>query len=103
MSTAETGLSLLEDPASAAAERAIAEFRAARPIVLSGDGQAVVVVGVEGLEAGLAARLDRLTGDPARLVLPAARLRRLGIERVAPGVVALPTIDLARIETLALK
>ncbi len=39
----------------------------------------------------------------AHLVLPAARLRRLGLERVLPGVVALPDIDADRIFTLAFK
>ena len=62
-----------------------------------------MAVGVEGLEVGLAGRLDRLTGDPARLILPAARLRHLGLDRLVSGIVALPTIDLGRIETLALK
>jgi GTP cyclohydrolase II len=103
MSTVHTGLNLVEDRASAAAERAIAEFRAARPIVLTCDGRALVAVGVEGLEAGLAGRLDRLASDPARLILPAARLRHLGLDRLTSGIVALPTIDLTRIETLVLK
>ncbi|MDF2812702.1 MAG: ribA [Microvirga sp.] len=103
MSTVPTGLNLVEDRASAAAERAIAEFRAARPVVLRGGDQALVAVGVEGLEAGLAERLDRLAGDPARLILPAARLRHLGLDRLVSGIVALPTVDLGRIETLALK
>ena len=103
MSTVRTGLNLIEDLGSTAAERAIAEIRAARPVVLRGDGQALVTVGVEGLEAGLAERLGRLGESPARLVLPAARLRHLGLDRLVSGVVALPTIDLGRIETLALK
>lgn len=52
---------------------------------------------------GLARDLDILADGHGRLVLPAARLRRLGMDRTQPGVVALPTIDAARIETLALK
>jgi GTP cyclohydrolase II len=39
----------------------------------------------------------------AHLVLPAARLRRLGLEREAPGRVALPVVDQSRVESLALK
>jgi GTP cyclohydrolase II len=39
----------------------------------------------------------------ARLVLPAARLRRLGNDRKHPGIVALPVVDPQRIETLALR
>jgi len=70
MSTVYTGLNLIDDRASAAVERAIAEFRAARPVILLGDGEALVAVGVEGLEAGLATRLERLNDKPARLILP---------------------------------
>ena len=103
MSTVYTGLNLIDDRASAAVERAIAEFRAARPVILLGNGEALVAVGVEGLEAGLATRLERLNDKPARLILPAARLRHLGLDRLIPGIVSLPNVDLSRIETLALK
>ncbi|BBF91446.1 GTP cyclohydrolase II RibA [Blastochloris tepida] len=83
-----------------AVERALAEIRAGRPVVITGEGGPVLAVGVEGLDAALAARLA--TAGPARLVLPAARLRRLGLERTAAGTLALPAIDLARIERLTL-
>ncbi|WP_210493888.1 GTP cyclohydrolase II RibA [Microvirga antarctica] len=103
MSTVPTGLRLIEDHAFAAAERAISEFRSARPVVLMGAGEALVAVGVEGVEADLASRLDRLSDGAARLILPPARLRRLGLERTGSGIIALPSIDLERVETLALK
>ena len=83
-------------------ERAMAEFRAARPVLIIGEGEAALVCGVEGLEAPLAEALARLARGTPRLVLPAARLRRLGLDRTLPGRVALPTIDLKRIEQLAL-
>ncbi|MGL4286560.1 MAG: GTP cyclohydrolase II RibA [Phreatobacter sp.] len=83
-------------------ERALAEFRAARPVLISNAAEAVLVCGVEGLEPPLAGALARLASGTPRLVLPAARLRRLGLERTLPGRVALPSIDLKRIEQLAL-
>jgi len=83
-------------------ERALAEFRAARPVLIAGGAEAVLVCGVEGLEAPLAEALTKLASGTPRLVLPAARLRRLGLERTLPGRVALPSIDLKRIEQLAL-
>ena len=87
---------------SVAVERAVAELRAGRPVVITGP-EPVAMVGVEAVEPGLAARLGTWAGGRARLVLPAARLRRLGLERSGPGVLALPTVDPARIEALALR
>lgn len=44
-----------------------------------------------------------LSDGAARLVLPAARLRRLGlVDRAEPGALALPALDPARVTTLAL-
>ena len=84
-------------------ERALSEFRAARPVVITGEGSAILMCGVEGLDDELARDLDNLAQGKARLVLPAARLRRLGMERTQPGVVSLPIVDALRIETLAMK
>jgi GTP cyclohydrolase II len=91
------------DPAEVTVERALAEFRSARPVVIVDGTDALLMCGVEGLDAALAHDLDILAEGRGRLVLPAARLRRIGLDRTQPGVVALPTIDAARIETLALK
>jgi GTP cyclohydrolase II len=84
-------------------ERAIAEFRSGRPVVLDTDEVSAVVIGVEDLDSRRAERLDSVAGGQAHLVLPPARLRRLGLERQQPGSVSLPVLDLTRIESLALK
>ena len=84
-------------------ERAIAEFRAGRPVVVHDASEALLVCGVEALDAAMARDLDRLAQGRARLVLPAARLRRLGLDRTVPGSVALPSIDAQRIECLSLR
>jgi GTP cyclohydrolase II len=91
------------DMGEVAVERALSEFRAGRPVVIMEGDDAILMCGVEGLDAALARDLDTLAGGHARLVLPAARLRRLGLERTLPGVVSLPTVDAERVETLALK
>jgi GTP cyclohydrolase II len=91
------------DHAEIAVERALAEFRSARPVVIMDGENALLMCGVEGMDAALARDLDVLAEGRARLVLPAARLRRLGLDRTQPGVVALPSVDAVRIETLALK
>ncbi len=85
-------------------ERAIADFRTGLPVLVRGDdGEAVLVAGIESLEPQVAAELELIASGRAHLVLPAARLRRLGTDRTLPGTIALPTIDMSRIETLALK
>jgi GTP cyclohydrolase II len=84
-------------------ERAIAEIRAARPVVLDGDHGSALVLAIDGLDGVPCATVDAAAGRQAHLVLSPARLRRLGIERHQPGTVALPVVDPARIEALALK
>lgn len=96
-------LSLPDNPATTSVERAIAEFRSARPVVIDGAEGRALAVGVEDLGTVMAAEIEALAAGRAHLVLPPARLRRLGIERQAPGLVALPVVSRERIETLALK
>jgi GTP cyclohydrolase II len=84
-------------------ERALAEFRSARPVVIHGDGASALVIGIEGLDEAQGVQIEAIAGGHAHLVLPPARLRRLGLDRKQPGTVALPEIDFARIENLALK
>ncbi|WP_230530071.1 GTP cyclohydrolase II RibA [Microvirga roseola] len=96
-------LSLSDNPAMTSVERALMEFRSARPVVIDSDEVSALVVGVENLDEAMSAELEALAGGHAHLVLPPARLRRLGLDRDAPGLVALPVVDRERIETLALK
>ena len=94
---------LSRDPGETAVERALAEIRAARPVVVEGGAGAALITSVEGLEPDLSDRLAGIAAGRARLVLAAARLRRLGLDRKEPGVVACPVLDHARIAHLALK
>ena len=87
-----------------AVDRALAEFRAARPVLLQGDGLSALVLSAELIDADLAQRVETLAEGHARLVLTAARLRRLGAKgRSEPGILAMPKLDATRIETLALR
>jgi len=96
-------LSLSDDPATTSVERAIMEFRSARPVIIDGAGESALVVGVEDLDASMSAQIDAVAGGHAHLVLPPARLRRLGLDRDTPAVVALPVVDRSRIGNLALE
>jgi GTP cyclohydrolase II len=84
-----------------AVERAIAELRMARPVLLEGADSAALVQSVEDFDRAQAERLDAASVRQGRLVLPAARLKRLGLEPPHDGWIGLPTLDARRIATLA--
>ena len=84
-------------------ERAIAEFRSARPVVVEGPTGKALVVGVEDLDA---ARPRASRRSPAARRTSCCRRRACAASastgsRPAPS--RCPSIDLVRIETLALK
>ncbi|ACA16818.1 GTP cyclohydrolase II [Methylobacterium sp. 4-46] len=83
-------------------ERAVAEMRAGRPVAIAGETCAVAV-SAEAVSPELADALQRF-GTGAHLVLPAPRLRRIGLaNRFEAGCVAMPEIDPERIVSLALR
>lgn len=87
-----------------AVDRALAEFRAGRPVLLRDGETLALALSAELADADIAGRLDTLAEGNARLVLSAARLRRLGAKgRSETGVLAMPMIDIARVEALTLK
>jgi GTP cyclohydrolase II len=96
-------LSLSDNPATIPVDRAIMEFRSARPVVIDGAEGSALVVGVEDLDEVMSTQIGAVARVRAHLVLPAARLRRLGLEREVPGRLALPVVERSRVETVALK
>ena len=83
--------------------RGLAEFRAGRPVVITGSGETLLCLPVEGLEK------DRLTAFRAlcapimpRLVLTGLRARSLGIETNEPVALELaPDVDTTQILTMS--
>ncbi|CAN1514466.1 RibA GTP cyclohydrolase II [Rhabdaerophilaceae bacterium] len=96
-------LGLFDLPDERAVDRAISEFRAGRPVAIMNGDDALVVLLVDALTQRISEGFDRFAPGRARLVLPAARLRRLGLDRQVNGIVAFPVPDAARAEMLALK
>lgn len=87
-----------------AVDRAISEFRAGRPVLLRDGDALALALAAELAETALVQRLDELAKGLAHLVLTAPRLRRLGARaRTETGIFAMPTLDMGRVETLALK
>lgn len=103
MNKVEHILGLFDDAHERAVDRAISEYRAGRPVAVVADDAALITLNVEALDGRIASAFDSLAPGRARLILPAARLRRLGLERSLPGIVAFPVPDATRAETLALK
>jgi GTP cyclohydrolase II len=81
-------------------DRAVAECRGGRPVLVTG-GSALLVQPVETLEPPVLPALERLAAGGARLVLSATRLERLGQAELRAGWISLPTLDAARIERLS--
>ena len=84
-------------------DRAISEIRSGRPVLIRAGQSLAVATIVENLDAARASWLETHAKRFSRLVLPAPRLRRLGFDRTDAGAIALPRIDLPRIETLSLQ
>lgn len=104
MSRSRTLFGRSQETSLVTVDRAIAEFRAARPVLLRDGVSLALALSAELADADLVQRLDELARGRAHLILSAARLRRLGAKgRSETGILAMPTLDLARIETLALK
>jgi GTP cyclohydrolase II len=96
-------LGLFETAGERAVDRAIAEYRAGRPVAITENGETLLTINVESLDQRVAEAFDRLSPGRARLVVPAARLRRLGLDRQLAGLVAFPVPDAVRAEMLAMK
>ena len=90
-------------PGQIAVERALAEVRSGRPVIVKAGRSHLLMLCVEALDARHVPTLEALGKRRARLLLPAPRLRHLGLDRIKPGAIALPTIDLARVASLALE
>ena len=88
--------------AAVAAERAIAEVRAGRPVLVCAGGQSALAIGAEAFEAPVANAFAAIAPGALRLALPGPRLTRLGVRRETTGSVSISGSAAARVEELAL-
>lgn len=103
MASIVEGLGFAPDAGRLSVERAIAEVRSARAVVIAAGDVRLVVVAAEAFDATMAGVLEGAGAADASLVLAAPRLNRLGSPRAQAGAVALPHLDIARVTSLALK
>jgi GTP cyclohydrolase II len=87
---------LLGDPSEIAVERALAELRSGRPVVLNFGGADHLVMSPETVDEAALAAMLRLGGG-AELVLSQPRLHSLGVKTLEPGVIPLDGLDVAAI------
>lgn len=102
MTVAERALLGFGDADQMMVERAVGEMRAGRPVILNEGDRRLFALPVDALESERAALVGSWTAGRARLVLSTARLRHMGIALGGPGFMALPVIDPARVEHLAM-
>ncbi len=86
-----------------AVDRALSEFRSGRPVIIHRRDEALLVYSAEMADQEMLSRIEGFADGRAYIILPAPRLRRLGLDRLQAGIVALPQLDLNRIANLALK
>lgn len=95
-------LALFGGAATRGVERALAELRAGRPVVLLNGDEALLALSVEALSQRMVEGLASFAPGQARLIMPATRLRRMGLAgRRQNGVLAFPTPDAARLQALS--
>jgi GTP cyclohydrolase II len=99
--TATSGLARRFSPdRHVAVQRAVAELRAGRPVLLRGDGNSLLVAAAEMLVVPpFANRVTDGFGE-AGLVLPPPRLAHLGLASDTPGYISLARLSIAEIESL---
>jgi len=71
---------LFGDPATISVERALAEIRSGRPVIVTGEESAALTLAAESVDSRALRRLRDAGFSDARLVLSPARLRLLGQE-----------------------
>lgn len=104
MSQSRTLFGRPQDTDLVTVDRAISEFRAARPVLVRSGATLALAMSAELSEPGLISRLDELAQGHGYLILSAARLRRIGAKgRTETGIFAMPSIDPVRVEALAMK
>jgi GTP cyclohydrolase II len=90
---------LIGEPGPVAAERAVAELRAGRPVVVSDGGDATLVAALDGVSPGLFDAFGAIDG--AALTLSAQRARVLGLSVDHPVATLLDGLTLTAAQRLA--
>ena len=101
-SAAETWTGILGAERQLAGERAIAELRAARPVLLSDGAEQRLVAAAETADAGLIEAFRSSAGDLG-LVLAAPRLRALGCKVKSARRFAVSTADIEAVQRLVVE
>ena len=89
------GFHLLGDSNDVSVQRALAEFRTGRPIVLSANGEGVLALPVDGADRDTIAAFKSLSRAAPRLAITAKRAKALNIEASGPVTLKLAPDDAA--------
>ena len=94
---------LIENFDRLSVERAIAELRAGRPVLLIDGDRSGLIASADIADLRMLTALSALAEGKAHLVLTEKRLARLGVQRESAGALALPRLDAERILALSTK
>jgi len=89
---------LFADTSGIAVDRALAELRAGRPVILEGPGTRAMAAAIDDVSPGL---YEAFAGAEGKLALTAARAHALGIEADCPIALPLDSVDLGAALALA--
>src|SRR5262245_58426279 len=98
----ETGSTLLGTREQVGVSRGLAEFRATRPVIVTGNGRMLLCIPVEGLDTKRLMALRALCAPASpKLVLTGRRARSLGFDTDAPVAIEIGSeIDVSTIKAL---
>lgn len=91
---------LIGDPQQLIVERALAEVRSGRPVLLSAAGVHCLVISPETMDDEMLAAVRAISAGEPRLVLSQPRLRQLGHLSDEPGIVPVNGMNIAEIDEL---
>lgn len=91
---------LMGDPREVAVERALAEVRSGRPVLLNAEGRHYLVIAAETIENEALQAIVAIGASAPRLILSQPRLRLLGCNIKEPGIVPIEGMTATEIHEL---
>jgi GTP cyclohydrolase II len=91
---------LIGDPQTLIVERALAEVRSGRPVLMSAADAHYLVISPETMDDAMLDAVRAISATEPRLVLSQPRLRQLGHLSDAPGIVPVNGMNIAQIDEL---
>jgi GTP cyclohydrolase II len=96
----ESWTRLMNNWREVAVERALAEMRSGRPVVMNAGAAQYIIVGAENIDDDALQAIKAIRAQTPELVLSQPRLRSLGCDIAEPGIIPLDDVKAAEIHDL---